>query len=249
MNQIMRRPLMHLTLASLGTLALLTLQAIGQEPSVRVDLMPISLRGKLVAYYPSGNEIKKLEAFETGIGSPTFYKGSKTLRLFATEEDARPRAEGEPQPTPIATVSLPSNVRRVLLLPIAKPDNKLEIRAMGIDDNSLKAGDYRMFNLSTFDIAALIGTKPLRLKPGQTLDVSDSSLRTKDENLGVQIAYLKDDKQKLFYSGMWGHSVDARNYIFMINSGNPNSPISVRKFHDLPSVPSIGYEPAQNASP
>jgi len=245
----MRHPLPHLILATLGTLALLTFQVVGQEPSIRVDLMPISLRGKLVAYYPSGNQIKKLEAFETGIGSPIFYQGSKTLRLFATEEDARPRPEGEQQPTPIATVSLPSKARRVLLLPITKADQKLEIRAMGIDDNSLKAGDYRIFNLSTFDVVGLIGTKPLRLNPGKTLDVSDSSLRTKDENLGVQIAYMKDDKQKLFYSGMWGHSVEARNYIFMINSGNPNSPISIRKFHDLPSVPSIGYEPAQKASP
>jgi hypothetical protein len=245
----MRLSLLHLSLTALITFGFQTVQAAGQEPVVRIDLMPISLSGRLVAYYWSGSKIQKLETFETGIGSPLFYKGAKTLRLFATEDDARPRAEGEPQPKPLAIVSLPEKVRRALLLPIATPENKLEIRAMGIDDNSLKAGDYRIFNLSKFDLIGLIGTKPLRLSPGQTHDISDSRLREKDEDLGVQIAYAKDGKQKLFYSGMWGHSIQARNYIFMIGSGNQNTPISVRKFHDVPSVPSIGYEPAQAANP
>ena len=246
---LMRFSLLHLALATLGTLSIPTVQAVGQEPTVRVDLMPISLNGRLVAYYSAGSKIQKLEAFETGIGSPLFYKGIKTLRLYATEEDARPRAVGEPQPAPIAVISLPEKVRRVLLLPIAKPDNKLEIRAMGIDDNSLKAGDYRIFNFSKFDLIGLIGTKPLRLSPGQTYDISDSSLREKDEDLGVRIAYMKDDKQKLFYSGMWGHSAQARSYIFMIGTGNPNSPVSVRKFHDLPAVASIGYEAEKPETP
>ncbi len=245
----MQLSLLRLSLTTLITLAIHTVQVVGQEPVVRIDLMPISLSGKLVAYYSSGSKIQKLEAFETGIGTPLFYKGAKTLRLFATEDDARPRAEGEPQPKPLAIVSLPEKVRRALLLPIATPENKLEIRAMGIDDNSLKAGDYRIFNLSKFDLVGLIGTKPLRLSSGQTLDITDSTLREKDEDLGVQIAYARDGKQKLFYSGMWGHSVQARNYIFMIGTGNPNSPVSVRKFHDIPSVPSIGYEPAQAANP
>jgi hypothetical protein len=245
----MRLSLLHLPLTTLLVIAIHTVHAVAQEPVVRIDLMPISLSGRFVAYYSSGSKIQKLEAFETGIGTPLFYKGVKSLRLFATENDARPRAEGEPQPTPIAVVSLPERVRRVLLLPIAKPDNKLEIRAMGIDDSSLKAGDYRIFNYSTSDLVGLLGNKPLRLSSGQTLDISDSSLREKDDDLGVQIAYVKDGKQKLFYSGMWGHSIQARNYIFMIGTGNPNSPVSVRKFHDLPSVPSIGYEPAQAANP
>jgi hypothetical protein len=223
--------------------------AAASEPMVRVDLMPISLSGKLEVYYSANGKVCKLEAFETGIGSPVFYKGTQTLRLFATEADARPRLESEPQSTPLATVLLPAGVRRVLLLPVPKPDAKLEVRALGVDDKSLMAGDYRIYNLSQLELIGLIGKKPLRLKPGQSQDISDSSMREKDDDFGVQIAYMKEHQQKMIYSAMWGHSIQARNFIFMIGTGKPNSPVSVRKFHDIPNVPSIGYEPEQAGRP
>lgn len=233
----------------LGMLSLSAQNAPTPEPVVRLDLMPISLSGKLELFYQVNGKVNKLEAFETGIGTPIFYKGPKTLRLYNSEADARPRAEGEAPVLPVATVSLPAGVRRTLLLPVKKPDSQIEVRALGVDDKSLTAGDYRIFNLSQVELIGLVGKAKLRLKPGQSQDISDSALRSQDEDLGVQIAYFKGDKQKLIYSGMWGHSAQARSYIFMIGSGNPNSPISVRKFHDLPSVSSIGYEPEQAKNP
>ena len=216
---------------------------------VRLDLMPVSLSGKTELFYATGSKVNKLEAYETGIGSPIFYKGSKTLRFYASEADARPRGPGEAQPTPLATVNLPGGVRRTLLLAVKKPDNQIEIRALGVDDKALSAGDYRIYNLSPVELIGLVGKKKLHIRPGQSQDITDSALRTQEEDLGVQIAYLKGNKQKLTYSGMWGHSAQARSYIFMIGTGNANSPISVRKFHDLPAVASIGYEPEQAKNP
>lgn len=234
---------------SFATLPLSAQNPSSTEPMVRLDLMPVSLSGKTQLYYVVGGKVNKLEAYETGIGSPIFYKGPKTLRFYASEADARPRGPGEAQPAPAATVILPAGVRRTLLLPVKKPDNQLEVRALGVDDKSLSAGDYRIYNLSPVELIGMVGKKKLHIRPGQSQDISDSALRSQDEDLGVQIAYLKENKQKLIYSGMWSHSTQARNYIFMIGSGNANSPISVRKFHDLPAVASIGYEPEQAKNP
>jgi hypothetical protein len=219
------------------------------EPVIRIDLMPISLSGNFVAYYSTNGKVSKLEAFETGMGTPVFYKGPRTLLLYAKEEDAKPREEGQPPVIPLAIVALPVSAERVLLLPVPKPDKKVEVRALGVDAKSITAGDYRFYNLSTVNLLGMIGKKQLSLKPGQMQDISDSSVREKEDDLGIQIACVQDDKQKLIYSGMWGHSVQARNFIFMIGTGNPASPIRVRKFHDIPSVRSIGYEPEKRESP
>ena len=220
-----------------------------KETVIRIDLMPISLSGNFVAYYSTNGKVNKLEAFETGMGTPVFYKGPRTLLLYAKEEDANPREEGQPPVIPLASVALPVSAERVLLLPVPKPENKVEVRALGVDAKSLAAGDYRLYNLSTVSLLGIIGKKRFSLKPGQMQDVSDSSLREKEEDIGVQIAYVQDEKQKMIYSGMWGHSVQARNFIFMVGTGNPSSPISVKKFHDIPSVRSIGYEPEKRESP
>ena len=220
-----------------------------QEPVIRTDLMPISLSGNFVAYYFTNGKVCKLEAFEAGIGTPLFYKGPRTLLLYAKEDEAKPREKDQAPVVPLATVSLPASAERILLIPVPKPDHKVDVLALGVDTKSLAAGDYRIYNFSTHELLGVIGKMPVRLKSGQVQDISDSSLREKDDDLGVQIAYVQDDKKKLIYSGMWSHSLQARNFIFIVDNGSPTSPISVRKFYDIPSVTSIGYEPNRSESP
>ncbi|WP_193211949.1 hypothetical protein [Luteolibacter marinus] len=218
--------------------------AAGQEKTIRTDLMPIGLGDSLVAWYWQKGKAVKLEVFETAMGSPVFYRGPRELKLFATPEDARPRAADEKPVTPLAVAKLPEGDRRVLLLCVTpKPGARPMLKAYGVSDDKLKAGDYRFFNFSPAHVVGVIGGQKIALRPGATVDASSADWRGKGGDLEVQLGYKEGDKIRLIYSTIWGHSEARRNYIFLVASGDENQPLDVRKFHDVPGVQSLGYEP------
>jgi len=230
------------------SLAVLT-SAGAQEKMVRTDLMPVGLGGPLVAWYWQKGKAVKLEAFETAMGSPVFYRGPSQLNLYKSAADAKPRAEDEKPIPPLAKVVLPAGSRRVLLLCVTpKPGAKPMLKAYGVSDNSLKAGDYRFFNFSSSNVVGVIGGKKIALRPGKTMDVSSSDWRDKGRDLEVQLGYMEGKETILVYSTIWGHSEARRNYIFLVASGDESQPLDVRKFHDIPGVESIGYEPEEKAA-
>ena len=219
--------------------------AAAQEPAVRIDLMPITLSGKIDTYFVTKGEVKLLEAYSSAMAPPIFYKGPAKLRLYASEADARASLVPPPPtggPVPVATVTLPTGMRRTLLFQIRGDNQKIEVRAIGVDDKALRAGDLRVFNLSTLNMLAILGKKSFRLAPGASEDVSSSSLGSTDSDLTVQFGYQAGNRQELVYSSLWSHSSAARNYVFLVGTGKPKNPIVVKKFYDVPSVESIGYE-------
>jgi hypothetical protein len=214
-----------------------------QDPakSVRVDLMPVSLGESLATWYVNHGEVVKLEAFESAMGTPVFYRGPQTLALYAKPEDARPRKEGEAVVSPLATVTLPSGNRRVLLLFAPGKDNKPQLRAYGVDDAALKGGDYRVYNFAPVAISGRMGERAIQLKPGQTSDISSPAWRDAGADLEVEMGFNRGGKQQVVYSTIWSHFPERRNYIFVVPTGNPTNPLELRKFHDVPAVKSLGF--------
>lgn len=209
--------------------------------SVRIDLMPVSLGESLATWYVNHGEVVKLEAFESALGTPVFYRGPQTLALYAKPEDARPRKEGEAAVPPLATVTLPSSSRRVLLLFVPGKEGKPQLRAYGVDDAALQGGDYRVYNFAPVAISGRMGERALQLKPGQTMDVSSAKWRDAGTDLEVEVGFNREGKQEIVYSTIWGHFPARRNYIFVLPTGNPTSPLELRKFHDVPAVKSLGF--------
>jgi hypothetical protein len=214
-----------------------------QDPagSVRVDLMPVSLGESLASWYVNHGEVVKLEAFESAMGTPVFYRGPQTLELYAKPEDARPRKEGEAAAPPLATVTLPSGNRRVLLLFAPGRENKPQLRAYGVDDATLKGGDYRVYNFAPVAVSGRMGERAMQLKPGQTTDISSPAWRDAGADLEVEVGFNRGGKQEVVYSTIWGHVPERRNYIFVLPTGDPTNPLELRKFHDVPAVKSLGF--------
>ena len=214
-----------------------------REPILRTDLMPVTLNGKIDTYFVSNGEVKLLEAYSSAMAPPIFYKGPQKLRLYATEADARlslnPPSQGAQKP--LAVVTLPAGVRRTLLFQIRNEENKLQVRAIGVDDRALRGGDFRVFNMSSLKLLGLMGKKSFSISPGQIEDISASSLGGTDADLTVKIGAEIANRQDLVYSSVWAHSSTSRNYVFLVGTGNPKKPISVKKFFDVPSAESVGF--------
>jgi hypothetical protein len=214
------------------------------EPTLRTDLMPVTLGGKIDTYFVSNGEVKPLEAYSSAMAPPIFYKGPAKLRLYATEADARnsivPPKTGAPKP--IATVNLPAGVRRTLLFQMQNAKKELEVRAIGVDDSALRGGDFRVFNMSTLNLLGIMGKNSFRIAPGQTADIAASSLGSNNSDLTVKFGAQAANRQDLVYSSVWAHSSSSRTYIFLVGTGNPKKPVAVKKFFDVPSAESVGYQ-------
>ena len=225
---------------------LLSLPLMAQDKSVRIDLMPIAIGAPFTAWHAYKGKPVKLEAFESAMGTPVFYRGPQQLRLYANEADVIP-VKGQPTVAPVATVNLPAGSRRVLLLCSASGGKTL-VRPYAINDSNLKAGDYRIFNVGSTTAGGVIGSHKVFIKSGKSFDVSEASWRKKGGDVKVRLYSLEGNTSKLVYSTIWGHSSARRTFIFLLASGNSKQPLQVRKFHDVPSVRSVGYEP-ENAQP
>lgn len=214
------------------------------QDQVRTDLMPIGLGADITLHYLNKGVPASMDLLQSGMGTPRFYKGPKTVAFYAKAEDLAKIGKADAVP-PVAQVILP-DAGRVLLLALTNAEKQRKLVAYPVKDSELSEGEYRIYNFSHLRVACLLGRKSSDLAPGTSYDVKDDALHGKDGDVGAQFAWIDDKKQKhLVYSTIWGHAAKARSYVFLMDTGNPQQPLDVRKFHDVPSVPSQGFEKEQ----
>lgn len=216
----------------------------GQPATTRTDLMPVSMAGDLTLYYAVKSQVTKLEVFSSAMGTPVFYQGSTTLLFYASETDLKAVLAGSEEVKPAVTVALGDAARRTLLVFVPAAAKTWQCRAFPIDDGQLGAGEYRVFNFSNKKAAGLMGDLRFVINPGDHHDVRGSTWRDKDGDLGVQFGHLDAKGQAtMSYSSIWGHSKLSRQFLFLVSNPQDPASLEIRKFHDVPSVPSRGYEP------
>ena len=147
-------------------------------------------------YYRSKGTVKKLQAFESAMGTPVFYRGPRNLPLSKNESDAQPRTDGEEEIQPVAIVKLPAGASRALLLFTHANGEKLSVRTFGIDEKKLRAGDYLIFNLTALPLAAKFGDRSFGISSGKTATHSTALLRDSGADLEVMLGFREDAKQK-----------------------------------------------------
>ena len=215
-----------------------------EEENVSVDLMSVCTESHVSFFYLNKGEVTRLEAFHSALGTPVFYRGPRRLFLYTSAEDALPRKDGEPRPKSQATAILPKDASRALLLFSRKGEKSgWSARAFGVNEGGLRGGDYRVFNLASFSAFGSMGGKAFRVKPGKITDRSSFEWRTRGEDLEVMFGLESEGKRKVVYSTIWGHYPQRRTYVLILPTGDASHPLEVRKYHDVPSVKSVGYEP------
>lgn len=221
-----------------GLLFLLS-QAATAQP-VRTELLTLAFNGSLPGYYyKSGGQVLKLTASAQGISAPVFYQGPPLISLYEKESDLAPHKEGEEKPEPVLRVKLPPGNDRVLLV-FAYTGTQKRIpgaTAYGISMQSMKEGDYRIFNFSKQSIYAILNDKKTKVAPGKQSNVSDASW--KREILDMKVAFglqAPDQKARSVYSSVWGHRPVRRNFIFIFDRPDKFRPLDIRMFYDVPKI-------------
>lgn len=207
--------------------------AFSQEATVSTEILTLALDEPVTnLYFHNGKEISFFQANLTGLGEPLAYKGPQQFVLRASEAEftAKP-----PLPAPVASVSLPLNADRVLLVCVKSADKPLKLVPYDIGKGRLTVGDYRFFNFSHSTLSMIFGTKRFAVAPGTDSVVSDPEWKKEVIEIDMEVAVVKDQKAKSVYSSVWGHRPGRRNFVFMFDGVHDYDPIRICRFFDVPS--------------
>lgn len=224
--------------------------AMSQVPQVQTKILTVALsRMNSEFFYQSGEEVREFAAEPSGLGSPIVYKGPQQFILHKDKKFFEKLPEGQTPPLPAATVALPDNADRVLVVSAPLPDDKIRLIAYDISTSKMKEGDYRFFNFSKLNLSMILGEQRLLVNPGSDQLVTDSGWQSKILDLPIKIAMVGADNKTAtpVYSSLWGHRPVRRNLIFLFDGDRPNRPVQMRRFYDIiVPAPETAAAPAIN---
>lgn len=212
-----------------------------QEATVNTEILTLALDEPVTnLHFHNGKEIAFFQANLTGLGEPLAYKGPQQFLLRASEAEftAKP-----PLPPPVASVSLPQNSDRVLLVCVKSGDKPLKLVPYDIAKGRITVGDYRFFNFSHSTLSLIFGSKRFAVAPGTDSLVSDPEWKKEVTEIDMEVAIVTDQKAKSVYSSTWGHRPGRRNFIFMFDGAHDYDPIRICRFFDVPSKEQDKKEP------
>lgn len=214
-------------------LGLMAVSSLAQEVTVNTEILTIAIDEPLSGlYFQNGREIANFQANLTGLGEPLAYKGPRNLVLRASEAEF---SAAPPLPAPVASVELPLNSDRVLLVCIKRSDQPPKFIAYDIAKGKSVAGDYRFFNFSHMPISAIFGSKRFAINPGGDSLQSDSNWKTEVSEIDMELAIIKDGKAKPVYTSAWGHRPGRRSFVFFFDGATTYKPLKICRFFDVPS--------------
>lgn len=131
---------------------------------------------------------------------------------------AKPGTEGAP-PVTLLKVTIPQSMSKVLLvfLPASKPSGK-PFNVLVLDDSlvALKAGELRLINISHSTVLGYLGEHKLLIKPHEVRTVK-APRRLKDGQYYVNLASIKDGKNRPLCRTYWPEDPEIRQLIFIFD--------------------------------
>lgn len=232
-------------LAPIISIALATM-AIGAEPGgqVRTEFVTLSLgKNEGPFYYRNDGEIATLSASSKGIGAAIAYNGSRLLSLYGSPDGLTERQVGETVPKPVAQVRLPFGEDRVLLMfsnPGGIDKDAVTLNATGISSDKMKAGDYRLFNMSKQQVLVVMNEQKAVIEPRSIADVSDASWKSDVIDMQVQLGVKDEGGPRRVYSSVWGHRPGRRTFLFIFDRSDEFRPVEIRCYYDVPRLKEPG---------
>ena len=209
----------------------------GQQPElIRTQLVTVALNLRdTTLYYRTGEEVKEFTAGMNGLGDPFPYVGPRRFILHTSKEAFAPVKEGQQPPTPAAFVDLPERSSRVLVVCVPLPDKSVRLIAYDIGKNSMKNGDYKVFNFSKSNLSIILGEKRFLVPTAKDVQVSDGSWQEGVLDLQCKIGIIGADNKTITpaYSTLWGHRPIRRNMIFIFDGVSARGGVQVRRFYDV----------------
>ncbi|MGJ8642081.1 MAG: hypothetical protein ACSHX9_01630 [Luteolibacter sp.] len=219
---------------------IISLDSHGQSApeTIKTELLTLSLNGVVPGYfYRNGKQVVKLTASTDGISPPVYYVGPRQLLLYENEADLGPPPEGEEPPKPAFNVAIAKGSDRTLMVfAFANKEKKRpSLKSYSIDDDTLKGGDYRIFNASTAVVYAIFNDKKVAVPPAKEGVVKAAGWGDRILDLNVNFGLKIGEEIKPVYSSVWGHRPERRSFIFVFQGSDKYRPLTIRKFYDIPS--------------
>lgn len=123
--------------------------------------------------------------------------------------------EGELRSVPVATVVIPENATRVLLLWATEPDGTCRILALPESPADFPAGHARFYNGTPYRIAVKTSVGVIELPKGEFRQVAGDGSSI---NFTVQVAYESDGRWKRAGNNLFELTPDMRRTIFLTSS-------------------------------
>lgn len=234
----------HLFLASL----VLCAPVFGQQPEIiKTQLVTVALTVKdTTLYYRTGEEVKEFTAGMNGLGTPFAYQGPRRFILHTSREAFDPPKEGQEAPVPAASINLPEHSGRVLLVCVPMEDKSLRLIAYDIAKNSMKNGDYKVFNFSKSNLSIILGEQRFVVPTSKDIQATDGTWDDGVLDLQCKIGIIQPDSKsvKPAYSSVWGHRPIRRNMVFIFDGVRAENTVQVRRFYDI-ILPELNQEVSQ----
>ena len=207
------------------------------DEKIITELVTICLGGGVPAYYyGDGKKVTKLEVSAQGIGAPVAYQGPAMLALYDNPDDLAPRAPDAPVPAPDLRASLAADEDRILLVFSHVEGAKPAVRALGISTGKMKAGDYRIFNLSSRNAYVIMNEEKAIVQPGKPADISSAAWQAGTLDMEVRFGLREEEGMRQVYSSVWGHRSSRRTFLFILDRADEFNPFEIRRYHDVPQV-------------
>ncbi len=167
-------------------------------------------------------------------------RGPAKIEFFKTEPPAGAvfDTEGNRQPAPFASATLPSGKREILLLFVPLPPDQredgLEYRLLPFDDSmdTLPWGSYRFINFTGRNLLAFAGSKNQRHELRSNRASATISPGGSKRNLQWLIYDNPGTEGKPVFSAQWLHRPNYRSLIFITESTNQRGAINVKSIDE-----------------
>ena len=107
---------------------------------------------------------------------------------------------------------------------------KATLGTYDVSSNTLKPGNYRVFNFSKNSISVILGDQKFSVRPRMDRTVDDRKWHEETIALPLQIGTVVNKKTTLVYSSFWEHYPMRRNLLFLFDGRHPSEPVIFASF-------------------
>lgn len=181
-------------------------------------------------YYMNNGKPAELKAYTGGFSMPVHYSGSAQLQFYADKESLMLLPKD--RPAPVATATLDSALKHILLIFILKEDEHYEILDLDFSVNTFPPKSFRVFNFSDQRVVFALGDKPSinTIEPNSVTVIRQDQLEDKKQMVKVQLAQDNQGEIRLVYRSSWAVSSNMRNTVFILPNTDGRGGIQLRKF-------------------
>jgi hypothetical protein len=176
-------------------------------------------------YFKSEGTVNQITMIKAGLSQAFYYRGDETLVFHDNPADF-----DDPLAVPVASVALPTDVSRVLLVG-NQVGTTINIDTFDISSNDLEPGDYLFFNFSSVPLQFVYGGYPVNVGVGQMAVFLSGIPWRSGGSVALSLNVYRTDTNTLIKQTLAEHRPSKRNLMFIYDT-TVAGPVTWYQFND-----------------